>query len=483
MNRAFIVNLLFLVAINVLIKPFYLFGIDRVVQNTVPDGAYGLYFSFLNLTYLFQIINDFGIQNFNNRNIAQHNQLLEKYFSNILMLKTGLSILSIMLILAVAILLGYQLQQFPLLILIAFNQVLVSFIFYLRSNISGLGHYRLDSIFSVSDKLLMILICGILLYSPIFQPHFTIEWFVWSQTASLLITASLAFLWVSRRIRQLRFRFKPAMLLLIIRKSYPFSLIILFMAIYTRTDGVMIERLLTDGAVEADRYASAFRLLDASNMVALLFATLLLPMLSKLLAQQSSIDRLVYLGLQTIWGGAVSGAMAVYFYRTEIMELLYDNGGPYSGAILGYLMLTFMAMSATYIFGTLLVANNNIRPLNILFAGSVVVNIVLNLLLIPQYKAQGAAIATLITQLGVTLGECLLSYRLTPLNLDLRVYFRTAALFVGAFLIHHTLLAPTALPWNVKFFTGIGISLILSFILRLIDLPYWIQLIKEKPLG
>ncbi len=483
MNRAFVVNLLFLVAINVLIKPFYLFGIDRVVQNTVSDGAYGLYFSFLNLTYLFQIINDFGIQNFNNRNIAQHGQLLGKYFANILVLKTGLSLLYLALIVVAAFVLGYELPQLPLLLLIAFNQVLVSLIFYLRSNISGLGHYRLDSIFSVLDKVLMIFICGGLLFFPDTQAHFTIEWFVWSQTGSLLVTAILAFLWVNRRVQQLRLKFRPTMLLLIIKRSYPFSLILLFMSIYTRTDGVMIERLLSDGAIEADRYASAFRLLDASNMVALLFANLLLPMLSKLLVQKASIDHLIYLGLQTIWAGAISGAMAVYFYRTEIMTLLYDSGGPYSGSILGYLMFTFMAMCTTYIFGTLLVANNNVRALNFLFAGSVVVNVVLNLLLIPQYKAQGAAIATLITQVGVALGECIMAYRLTPLRLNMRVYYRSILLFGGAFFLHNFLLAGLDWSWSVKFFAGIGICLILSFILRLIDVLYWIQLLREKPVG
>ena len=76
MNREFLLNILFLVFINLLIKPFFIFGIDLTVQNRVPDGDYGLYFTLFNFTYLFQILNDFGIQNFNNRNLSQHPQLL-----------------------------------------------------------------------------------------------------------------------------------------------------------------------------------------------------------------------------------------------------------------------------------------------------------------------------------------------------------------------------------------------------------------------
>jgi O-antigen/teichoic acid export membrane protein len=74
MNREFVLNVLFVLFINVLIKPIFIFGIDRTVQNTVGAETYGLYFALLNLTYLFQIINDFGIQNFNSRNLSQHGQ-------------------------------------------------------------------------------------------------------------------------------------------------------------------------------------------------------------------------------------------------------------------------------------------------------------------------------------------------------------------------------------------------------------------------
>jgi hypothetical protein len=64
MNREFLINTLFLVVINVIIKPFYIFGIDRAVQNRVGEVNYGIYFALFSFTFLFQIINDFGIQNF-----------------------------------------------------------------------------------------------------------------------------------------------------------------------------------------------------------------------------------------------------------------------------------------------------------------------------------------------------------------------------------------------------------------------------------
>ena len=86
-NRKFITNLLILLCLNLLIKPFWILGIDRTIQNTVGTESYGFYFAIFNLTFLFNILLDFGITNFNNKNIAQNNHLLNKHFSGITLLR------------------------------------------------------------------------------------------------------------------------------------------------------------------------------------------------------------------------------------------------------------------------------------------------------------------------------------------------------------------------------------------------------------
>lgn len=81
----------------------------------------------------------------------------------------------------------------------------------------------------------------------------------------------------------------------------------------------------------------------------------------------------------------------VIFYRTEIMDLLYHQTTPESPQILAIMMLSLVAIANSYIFGTLLTANGNLKQLNIVAGFSMVLNIGLNLILIPKYKATGAA--------------------------------------------------------------------------------------------
>ena len=468
MKREFLINILFLIAINLLIKPFYIFGIDRTVQNLVGAETYGIYFVLLNFTYLFQIINDFGIQNFNNRQIAQHSQLLEKYLPNILLLKLLLAILYLLITFSLAVGPGYWAIYRHLLIFIAINQILVALNFYIRSNVSGLGLYRTDSLLSALDKLLMIGICGYLLWLAPFREQFQIEWFVYAQMASLLLTILVGFGIVVRWMKWLSFVFNKAFLILLLKESWPYALVIFLMTVYTRIDGVMLDWLLADGTYQAGIYASAYRLLDATNMIGFLFAGLLLPMFAKMIKAGERVDELLRFSFQMIWAGAISLTIACWFFKEEIMLLLYTEATPYWGTVLGWLMFSFIAVSGTYIFGTLLTANGSLKKMNIIFVVTIILNIILNYWLINAYKASGAAIATLITQSFALLGQIWLAMRLFELNLNARLFGRIASFAATVTLINYCCYHYGIFSWGVNFSLGILISGTTAFLFQLI---------------
>lgn len=110
MNREFLLNILFLLFVNLLIKPFYVFGVELTIQNEVGKEAYGLYFALFNFTLTLQIVSDLGIYNFNNRHIAQHPYLLSKYFSPMLVAKGLLSLLYFSWSSALALLFGCKIM-------------------------------------------------------------------------------------------------------------------------------------------------------------------------------------------------------------------------------------------------------------------------------------------------------------------------------------------------------------------------------------
>ena len=400
--------MLFLIGINVLIKPFYLFGIDRVVQNTVGSEVYGLYFAIINFTFLLQIISDFGIQSYNNKNIAQHRNLLGKYFPNILMLKAILAISYLLVVFPMAWLLQYEWSVFPMILAIGVNQILISLLFYMRSNVSGLGLYRTDSLLSAMEKLLMIIVCGTLLYIPAFKENFRIEWFIYAQMGALLTATLTAYLIVRKHLPKIKWTYNPLYLRIILRESFPYALVLFLMTFYTKIDAVMIERMLPNGRSEAGIYASGYRLLDAANMTGFLFAGLLLPMFSRMLKKKESILPLFKLSFLLIWAISISVAAQCWFFRNEITTLLYSGADEYWGLVLGYLMLTYVAVSGTYVASTLITAEGKLMRMNKIFLIGIILNVALNYYLIQRNGAAGAAIATIITQCYVLLAQLIL---------------------------------------------------------------------------
>lgn len=88
-----------------------------------------------------------------------------------------------------------------MLIAVIFNQILLGFILYLRSNLAGMHLFKTDSIVSVLDRLIMIAICSYLIYLHNHGGEFSITWFVYSQTIAYVITVFITLTVVLKRQR------------------------------------------------------------------------------------------------------------------------------------------------------------------------------------------------------------------------------------------------------------------------------------------
>ncbi|HUX54031.1 MAG TPA: polysaccharide biosynthesis C-terminal domain-containing protein [Williamwhitmania sp.] len=481
MKKTFLTNLLLLLFLNLLVKPFWILGIDRTVQNTVGASEYGFYFSLFSFSILFNILLDLGITNFNNREISMHPQLLTKYFSNLSLLKLFLGGGYFVVSLVVGYLIGYGPRHLYMLSFLLFNQLLASLILYLRSNLSGLQYFKTDSVMSVLDRVLMIILCGFLLTSKSLSISFRIEWFVYAQSISYATTAVIAFALVYRHVTFFRPRLDVVFLLSIFKRSYPFALFSLLMVFYYRIDSVMLERMLPNGEQQAGIYAQAFRLLDAANMVPLLFAGLLMPIFSSMLSRKEDVIPLMKLSFNLLITPVVGLASFVFWYRHETIDLLYHSHVNASASILGLLMISFVAISATYIYGTLLTSNGNLRYLNYISLFGVVVNVLLNFLLIPTLGPVGAAIASLATQLVAAGLQLYLCYSIFKIRIAIKESVLQLLYLLVAILV--PVVTHLLIP---RLLFGFIISLVVCFaaaiILKRINFAVLFKILKQEEL-
>jgi len=465
MQKKFITNLAFLLFLNLLIKPFWLLGIDRTVQNVVGAEAYGFYYALFNFSFLFNILLDLGITNFNNRNISQNRQLLDKHLSGIILLRLVLAAVYFLVSLITAFAIGYKIEHLSFLLILLVNQMLISFILYLRSNLAGLHLFRTDSIISVLDRAIMIGLCAFLLWGT---SGFRIEWFIWAQTVAYIATVIITLFILSGKVRFIRLNWNPVFFTMILKKSYPYAILILLMTFYNRIDSVMLERMLADGTRQAGIYAQAYRLLDASNMIAFLFAGLLLPIFAHMLKKKEEISDLLQLGYSLLAVPALILGVVSILYRNEIMDLLYVDHVKDSSVVFALLMTCFFAISTTYIFGTLLTANGNLKQLNTMAFIGMAINFGLNLFLIPYYQATGAAISSLITQFTTALIQVMICYKIFKLHLNPGRILRFLFFAIVSFLICYTL-KNWDIDWRISLMLASFLCLGVAFIFKLID--------------
>lgn len=505
MLKKFLKNIALVLFLNLLIKPFWILGIDRSVQNVVGVENYGFYYSIFSFSFLLNILLDFGITNFNNRNIAQNNHLLRKHLSSIIVLKLILGGIYMVISLIGALIIGYNYMQIMLLIVLAVNQFLISFVLYLRSNLSGLHLFKIDSFISVLDRSIGIIVCAVLLWGNL-PINFSIRWYAFAQFFSYFMTALITLIIVFRKAKSkfLKLNWNLPFSLMIIKKSFPFAVLVLLMTFYNRIDTVMIERMLPDASVkgvglysgegQSGIYASAYRLLDATNMIAYLFSVLLLPLFAKMIKFKESVEDLVRLSFSMLFVGAIIVSMTSFFYSYELMHMLYPRSAVETAAfydmrieesakVFGYLMACFVPISTTYVFGSLLTANGNLRQLNIMAASGMALNIILNIFLIPMLYARGSAIASFSTQLITSLIQVILVQKIFRFHINYKFLISLFVFVVGTVTIGYLsqqLKNEFRFGWMTCMMIMIAGSFALALILRILGFRKMISIIKNE---
>jgi O-antigen/teichoic acid export membrane protein len=430
-RRELIVNVSFLILANVLIKPYYIFFVERRIQNEVGTAAWGVYFTLFSLSMLPQIILDMGLTSFVNQKLSGHRDQLDEIWNNTIWIKPILAVLFGIFFLIISWIFGYLHKYADILWWIALNQILLSGILFFRAFVSGLGHYRYDSFMSIADKLIFIILFTL---GVVFVKISSIESFLWIQTISLSIPLVIIFIWLMYT-KGIPIRIKPKEVfglktIQILRQCLPYAGIFVLMVLFCRMEPVWIDLLRSDGPVQSGIYAAAYRLLDAANMMGFLFAGILLPMFSHTIARG---DKKEYQSIFDLAGSImVSLSILISFtiisQHRYIMSSLYHDSYP---DILHIVILNLVPLTINYLLSTFLTAAGKASTMNQYFLISIGINVFCHVLFTAQYGAIGAAYSALITQTATVM---LLTYVIYKNGL-IRFTFSQLKRLVGSFII------------------------------------------------
>ncbi len=182
-----------------------------------------------------------------------------------------------------------------------------------------------------------------------------------------------------------------------LRQAVPFGLLMMGFALYYRVDMVMLQWLR--GPREVGLYAAAYRFLDAVVVLAASLGGPFFPRLSNLAARDPGQARAL---LEDAWRPLLALglplSLGTFLLADELTLVLFGPEFGEAGALLRILIWGALPIFWVNVASHALIAADRVWPLAVVYGSSALVNVACNLVLIPSLGALGASLATLLCE-------------------------------------------------------------------------------------
>ncbi|HVD99357.1 MAG TPA: oligosaccharide flippase family protein [Cytophagaceae bacterium] len=464
-------NISFVVLLNVLIKPVWLF-LENDVQNKIHHKDFGLYAALFSLGYIFASLTDIGLNQYVTKKLASEPSRMREVFSNIFALKLIMLIVYPLLMSVVGWLMGYNGREIYLLVVLCFAQALVQLIFFFRANFQANQHFMVDSTASVMDKFILILIVAIML-----SQHITVELFVYARLFSLVITVVVFYIVSLKLFDYIAPKLNQENLKVLIRQSIPFAIITILYSLNERIDTLIIDylsRASGDLNKENDTglYTAAYRFLDACMMYLWTVLPIFFAKFAYHLNDKREKQKLLNFGQVVASVPMVFLSVFVLFYG-EILFFQQKNSTPEQIATMTTILKILFFSAGLHgmfaIYSTLLTATGYERMVSKMIIGSIILNIIGNLIFVPMYGPIGSAWTTVASTVFLSIAYVYFTHRRLDVLIPYAIIGRLFIVYL-LFGIVFYLLTLTALPWYLVTMLAGAFLLIFSYMAGLINL-------------
>lgn len=249
---------------------------------------------------------------------------------------------------------------------------------------------------SIAKLIQLALSSGLKLYFIFIEAD--LFWFVLvSLIDQISLALSLAFVYWRQKIGSLFGPFDLSTAKAMLTNSWPLILASISIMVYMRIDQIMIKEML--GAREVGLYSAAVRISEAWYFVPVIMTTSLFPAIVN--AKKTS-EKLYHARLQrlytTLMWMAIAVAVPMTFLSDWLITLLYGAAYKDAGQVLMIHIWAGVFVSIGVASGSWFISENLQRYTFYRTSLGAIINVILNLILIPIFGLIGAATATVIAQ-------------------------------------------------------------------------------------
>lgn len=409
-------NISWLGVANGVVKPIWFLFITAACMRLLGVSEYGLMAASLSLGMIAAAFVDLGMSQYTVREVSRRPAHASRYFSNFLALRLLNSTVAWAVAIAAGLMLGYRGLALAAVAFGGAYALSLNLTNYCRSMYRSFEDLRREALMLIVEKVLVIGGGLVLLMTTRLA-----VWTLAGMAAGMAVATVANVWWIDRRIAPITIRLLNGRFLRTSLKiMVPFGLAGLFTVIYYRVDMVMIESFL--GEAPTGQYGAAFRILEGLNVLpSVVSLAAVYPRLAKLYhgSRFRRFGAVLRKSLFGTVGASLAIAAALYFLSGPVIRLLDPDPAysPASGA-LQILVWSFPFLCANTLLYSALISMDAQRFVSIALGIAVVLNVGLNLYLIPAFGINGAAVATVIPEVALLVAYGL-RYRLGMRQLSL----------------------------------------------------------------
>ncbi|MBP2029472.1 O-antigen/teichoic acid export membrane protein [Methanohalophilus levihalophilus] len=356
--------------------------------GVVDFGKFSFLFAYLSF---FVVITDFGLQTVLIREISQNKSRTREFIGNALIFNLILSIISFILAISVISLMQYPEDTTLFIYIIAFSIFFISY----SGIYTSIFRANLEMKYNLYSKIAYRLFSAILIFAVIFNEGSLLTIVTIMLAAEVLKTA-LDYHFSKKFVRpSYNIDFKLWKYLL--KESLPIAITGIFAAIYHNIDILMLSIMKGDESV--GYYTSALKLVLPLGFIPSAMMMSLFPILSSYATQpKEKLSKIYSLSLKYTLLFALPIGIGVTFLAEEIIVTIFGDEFALASSALMILIWAQICIFVNTVNADTLVSLHEQKTVTKIVVISAFLNVLLNLIVIPIYDFDGAAIATVITE-------------------------------------------------------------------------------------
>lgn len=367
---------------------------------------YGTIAFALAFTSIFGVVTDLGINTLTIREVARNKNSATTFLGNLLLIKSILVIIAVAFIVVAVNLTGHDRIEIDVTYLISISIILSAFNGAFNSLFQAFERIEYISIGSVLSNISMLLGAGYAISQGFGVIGFACI-YIFSSTLGLAYT-----LFVANRLHLTHaLQIDREMIWPMMKEALPFGITSLSGMIYTYADSIMLSSLKGNEVV--GWYNAPYRLMLMMLFIPNVINVVIFPVMSRYFTSSPSFLKLLYTKyLKFMLILSLPLGMGTTLIADKIILFVFGVGFENSIVALKIIIWTIVLTFVGAAFARLLESVNQQRIITKISMICMVVNVLLNILLIPKFSYIGSSFVTVVTEFLLVGSIIFFSYRL-----------------------------------------------------------------------